>query len=286
MDSLMVQGDFVLQDGKYQFAVTGAGVAWYLGINTRNPEALLQIYMPKRGNPSAFTFDQAFSSSAIAMSGVFASQQDLDASLVYVPYEWAASLLGYQQEATSVELFLHAGVSEKEFRKELSSVLGEGFIVKNKFEQQETLYRIMRSEKWAIFIILTFILIMASFNIIGSLSMLIIDKRKDISVLGFLGADQMLLRKLFLAEGLLISGAGGLVGLAAGIVIVLLQQQFGILKLGGDDGAFVIDAYPVALQWLDVAAVFVAVVVIGWLAALTTVLLGLKRIEKEKIAVD
>lgn len=286
MDSLMVQGDFVLQEGKYDFAVPGAGVAWYLGVNARNPEALLQVYVPKRGNPSSFTFDQAFSSGSIALSGVFASQQDMDASVVFVPYDWAASLLGYHDEASSIELFLKTGTDEDEFRQTLSAMIGPGFLIKNKFEQQETLYRIMRSEKWAIFIILTFILIMASFNVIGSLSMLIIDKKKDISILGFLGADQGLLQKLFLTEGMLISVAGGLVGLVAGISLVWLQQQFGLLKLGGEEGAFIIDAYPVALQWLDVAAVFATVVAIGWLAALTTVFTGLKRIDREKVSVD
>jgi ABC-type lipoprotein release transport system permease subunit len=137
----------------------------------------------------------------------------------------------------------------------------------------------MRSEKWAIYIILSFILIMATFNVIGSLSMLIVEKRKDIHILKYLGADQNFLKRLFLTEGLMISVLGGIIGLLAGILLIVIQERFGLLKLGGEAGAFVIDAYPVQLAWQDVLMVFMTVLVVGGLSAVFTVYKALKRIK-------
>lgn len=279
MDSITIQGSLILEYSGQHYAMLGSGVAWYLDINPRNPAALLQVLVPSRGNPSVMQFEQAFNQDAISISGIYSSQQEMDATHVIVPYDWAAKLMEYEGMATSIDVFAKSKTSIKEFKQKIKQISGSDFLVKDQFEQQETLYQIMRSEKWAIYIILTFILIMATFNVIGSFSMLIVDKRKDINILKYLGADQIFLRRLFLAEGLMISVLGGIIGLLAGIILVLAQERFGLLKLGGELGAFVIDVYPVQLVWQDVMMVFLTVMVVGGLSAVFTVYKALKRIK-------
>ncbi|MDD4372425.1 MAG: FtsX-like permease family protein [Bacteroidales bacterium] len=279
MDSIIIQGNLMLEYKGQHFAMLGSGVAWYLDINPRNPAALLSVLVPSRGNPSVMQFEQAFNQNTIGVSGIFSSQQEIDASHVIVPYDWAASLMEYEGMATSIDVFVRQGMSVRDFKKEIKQIVGSEFLVKDQYEQQETLYRIMRSEKWAIYIILTFILIMATFNVIGSLSMLIVDKRKDINILKYLGADQTFLKRLFLTEGLMISVLGGIIGLLGGILLVLIQEHFGLLKLGSEAGAFVIDAYPVQLVWQEVLMVFLTVLAVGGLSAVFTVYKALKRIK-------
>ena len=279
MDSIIIQGNLMLEYKGQHFAMLGSGVAWYLDINPRNPAALLSVLVPSRGNPSVMQFEQAFNQNTIGISGIFSSQQEMDASHVIVPYDWAASLMEYEGMATSIDVFVRQGMSVRDFKKEIKQIVGSEFLVKDQYEQQETLYRIMRSEKWAIYIILTFILIMATFNVIGSLSMLIVDKRKDINILKYLGADQTFLKRLFLTEGLMISVLGGIIGLLGGILLVLVQEHFGLLKLGSEAGAFVIDAYPVQLVWQEVLMVFLTVLAVGGLSAVFTVYKALKRIK-------
>lgn len=282
-EPLMVQGSFVLKQDERPFAVVGSGVAWFLGINVKNPGSLITLFVPKRGKASVMSFEQSFNSLSIQPIGVFSSQQDYDAKYVLVPLEFANEMLGYEHEATAFEVFIAQKSDGKNIKKAIRQLLSDGYVIKDQFEQQETLYRIMRSEKWAIFIILTFILIMATFNIIGSLTMIIVDKRKDIAVLKSLGAGKTLISKLFLAEGMLITVAGGITGLLGGIILVLLQQYFGWLKLGNEGGSFIIEAYPVSLQINDVFMVFTTVVLIGLLSSAFTVRQSLKRLGKESI---
>ncbi len=270
LNPLITRGQFLLAEDGFDFAVIGSGVAYFLGTNMNDPSALLTVYLPKRGRASSFSFEHSFNSSPIRIAGVFAAQQEYDDRYVYVPLDWARQMLDYTDEATAVEVFANKR-SISALQQHISRIAGDGFVVKNRFQQQETLYRIMRSEKWAIFLILTFILIMATFNIIGSLTMLIVDKRKDIGVLRSLGASPGLLHRLFFTEGVLITISGGLAGLLAGIILVLLQQYFGLLKLGGADGAFIIESYPVHLKLMDVLAVFATVSVIGFASAAYTI---------------
>jgi len=151
-------------------------------------------------------------------------------------------------------------------QKEITELLGDGFRIKNREQQNELFYRVMRSEKWAIFLILTFILIIASFNIIGSLSMLIIDKKKDILTLRNMGASNSLIKKIFMVEGWLISGIGSISGLILGTTISWIQQRFGVIKLTGS-GSFIIDAYPVHIEAVDILLIWITVLLIGFLAA-------------------
>jgi lipoprotein-releasing system permease protein len=260
----------LLSDGEYDFAVPGMGVAWYLGINAYNPYAMVRVYVPKRGNASLMSLENSFNSDVLTVRSVFATEQEQDEKLVLVPFNWLSELLEYENKASNVELFTAPNADINKIKKEVKTVIGEDFTVKNQQEQQETLYRIMRSEKWAVYVILTFILILATFNVVGSLSMLMIDKRKDTEILKSMGADNKLIQRIFMNEGLLISVAGGIIGLLLGIILVLLQQQFGFVKFG-TGGNYVVDAYPVLLKFKDVLLIFATILVVGCTSAFLTV---------------
>ena len=260
----------LLSDGEYDFAVPGMGVAWYLGINAYNPYAMVRVYVPKRGNASLMSLENSFNSDVLTVRSVFSTEQEQDEKLVLVPFDWLSELLEYENKASNVELFTAPNADINKIKKEVKTVIGEDFTVKNQQEQQETLYRIMRSEKWAVYVILTFILILATFNVVGSLSMLMIDKRKDTEILKSMGADNKLIQRIFMNEGLLISVAGGIIGLLLGIILVLLQQQFGFVKFG-TGGNYVVDAYPVLLKFKDVLLIFATILVVGCTSAFLTV---------------
>jgi len=259
-----------LSDGEYDYAVPGAGVAWSLGINAYNPYAMVRVYVPKRGNASQMSLENSFNSDVLNVRSIFSTEQEQDEKLVLVSFDWLSELLEYEGKATNVELFLAPNADVNKVKKSVTAIIGEDFSVKNQQEQQDTLYKIMRSEKWAVYVILTFILILATFNVVGSLSMLMIDKRKDTVILKSMGADNRLIQKIFMNEGLLISVAGGLIGLLLGIILVLLQQQFGFVKFG-TGGNYVVDAYPVLLKFKDVLLIFVTILVVGCTSAFLAV---------------
>ena len=262
--------DLLISDGQYQYAIPGIGVAWHLGINVSAPFAMVRMYVPKRGNASQMSLESGFNADALMVQSVFATEQDLDEKLVLVPFDWLSHLLEYNDKASNVELFLGPQGDVNKVKKEVKTLLGSGFTVKDQKEQQATLYRIMRSEKWAVYAILTFILILATFNVVGSLSMLMIEKRKDTEILKAIGADRNLIQRIFLNEGMLISVAGGLIGLLLGVVAVVIQQQFGIVKFGSG-GNYIVDAYPVALKIKDVLLIFLTILAVGCTSAYLTV---------------
>lgn len=271
LQSVMLNDDELkLSSGDYSAAIPGVGVAWYLGINPNDPYALLRIYVPKRGNASSMSLENGFNSDVLSIQGVFSTEQDIDQQMVLVPLEWLSELLEYQDKVSNVEVFLASNADVRRVKKEVKALVGDTFTVKDQHEQQATLYRIMRSEKWAVYAILTFILILATFNVVGSLSMLMIEKRKDAEILKSMGADQRLIHKIFMNEGLLIAVAGGIIGLLLGIVVVLLQQKFGFVKFG-HGGNYVVDAYPVLLKLKDVLLIFVTILVVGCTSAFLTV---------------
>ena len=265
IDSMIFEGKFLLKDQKNRFAVVGQGIASNLsiGLSFITP---IQIYVPKRTTNVVLTPDNAFNRKYIFPSGIFAIQQDFDSKYIIVPIEFARELLDYTSELSSIELKIDPSFNQEQVQEDLKRLLGNEFDVKNRYEQQEFVYKIMQSEKWAIFLILTFILLIASFNIIGSLSMLIIEKKKDIETLRNLGANLRLIRKIFLLEGWMISIFGALFGLILGSLICFLQQQFGLVKIQGGE-SFVIDTYPVSMEFLDFLFVFLTVLIIGFFAA-------------------
>ena len=276
-------GDLVLSDeDEHYFAVPGAGVAWYLGINAYNPYAMVRIYVPKRGNASLMSLENSFNSDVVTVRSVFSTEQEQDEKLVLVPFDLLSELLEYEEKATNVEVFATSNADINKVKKSVASIIGSDYSVKNQQEQQETLYKIMRSEKWAVYVILTFILILATFNVVGSLSMLMIDKRKDTEILKAMGADNSLIQRIFMNEGLLISVAGGIIGLLLGIILVLLQQQFGFVKFGTGGGNYVVDAYPVLLKMKDVLLIFATILVVGCTSAFLTVRHAMRKSSTQK----
>lgn len=265
LSSKIVEGEFVLQKGDTNYAVVGNGVAYFLSLNLKDYFSPLSIYVPKRGVEAVIDPSQAFNNRNIYSAGIFSIQQDFDSKYVIVPLRFVRNLLDYKTEVTSVEVDIDDVANKGRVQKEISQLVGEKYEVKNRYQLHEFLYKVMKSEKLAVYLILTFILMISFFNIIGSLSMLIVDKKKDISILWSIGANEGLLCKIFLIEGLLISIIGASIGLVSGAIICLLQQNFKLVKLSGGS-SFVIDAYPVQLELLDFVYVFITILVIAFVA--------------------
>ncbi|MFM2136149.1 MAG: hypothetical protein RL021_1549 [Bacteroidota bacterium] len=266
LDTMLVEGEALLSRGDTDYALVGAGIAYGLQLDLREVNGGLELFAPKRTQGSLLNPEEAFNRRFITPSGIFTVQQEFDTRYVIVPYRFAKEIFEFDSSATSVEVSLRPGTEPETAVEQLQAVAGAGFTVKDRFRQHETVYRIMKSEKWAVFLILTFILIIATFNIIGSLSMLVIEKRKDIAVLHSLGADLRALRKIFMIEGVFINLTGSLSGMLLGLLVCLGQQYFGWIQLSGD-GSFIIDAYPVKLEALDFLFVFLTVSLIGFIAA-------------------
>ena len=271
IDSILIDsrdGKFVLADEVVNYATLGVGTAFALGVRPNYADPL-EIYAPKRdekvnmANPVAsLNLEYAF------VGGVYATNQQMyDENFLLIPLSMARSLFRYDKEVSAVELALRQGTNLNSVKSQIKSLLGENFWVKDRYEQQEASFKMMQGEKWMIFLILCFILVLALFNVIGSLSMLMIEKKEDVRTLRNLGADDRLIRRIFLFEGWMISGFGALLGIIAGLVLCLLQQEYGLIQLGETSGAFIIDAYPVHVLWGDVLAVFITVLSIGFLAA-------------------
>lgn len=267
IDTMLIEGDFVLHEFGQPRMIMGAGVSYYLNASLHDLLNPVTVYLPRREEQTGMSLEQAFNSSNLFPSAIFSIQQDFDTKYAIVPIDFARNLMDYDDEVTALELAVYSGFKADKVKQEIKKIIGEDFDVKNRFEQQVMLYRIMKSEKWAIFFILTFILIIAAFNVISSLTMLILDKKDDIAVLRSLGANNQLIGKIFMLEGMMISIGGAFLGLLVGGIISWVQQQFGIISLGGGTGAFVINAYPVELQWGDFFIVFFTVITIGFVVA-------------------
>ncbi|MCD4694680.1 MAG: FtsX-like permease family protein [Bacteroidales bacterium] len=267
MDSLLVDGDFILRYKETNYTIMGYLVAYNLGIKLYDGTNPLVVYVPRRTRKSLASIDQSFNTGTLIPSAVFSIQQEIDSKYIIVPIEFARKLLEYENhEVSAIEIRLIPGSGMENIQEDIQSITGPDYIVKNKFQLQELLYKIMKSEKWAIFLILTFILIIAAFNVVGSLSMLILDKRKDIGVLFSMGASKKLIKRIFLTEGVLVSISGALMGLITGFITCWAQMQYGIVKLG-DANAFLVPYYPVKMEFFDFLAVFATVFIIGLLSA-------------------
>ena len=274
--TIQSEDGLILSDADYDYAVPGSGVAWHLGINAFNPYSVVRIYVPKRGNATTMSLENSFNSGVLSIQSTFTTYQEMDETTVLVPYEWLSELLEYEGKASTIDLFLSPSADVKKVKKEIKNIVGSEFTVKDQQEQQETLYKIMRSEKWAVYVILTFILILATFNVVGSLSMLIIDKRKDTEILKAMGANRKFIHQLFIDECLLISVAGGIIGLLLGSVLILLQQKFGFFKFG-NGGSYIVDAYPVLLKIKDIVLILFTIIIVGGTSTLLTVRHAMKK---------
>ncbi|MDH6303398.1 lipoprotein-releasing system permease protein [Parabacteroides sp. PF5-5] len=267
IDSVLVDGEFILQDEVVDYATLGLGLAASLGIKP-SFSFPLEIYAPKRdvsvnlSNPAtSFNLEYAYTRAVFRMN-----QQLYDENYMLVPLSLARTLFTYENEVSALEIKVAKGANAQSVKKQIKALLGNDFEVKDRFEQQEASFKMMQIEKWMTFLILCFILAIALFNVIGSLSMLMIEKQDDIRTLRNMGADDSLIRRIFLFEGWMISGFGALIGIVIGLVICLLQQELGLIKMGAA-GAFIIDSYPVRVAFLDIFVVFLTVMAIGFLSA-------------------
>ena len=273
IDSILYgRGELLLHDEVVDYAIPGIELVSVLGTGIRFLDPL-EVFAPKRGSRiNVASPASSFNSDYLHSSGlVFAvNQQKYDASYILTSLAFARNLFQYDTEVSSVDLKLKEGSNIYKVQENISQLLGEDFRVLNRYEQQADTFRIMEVEKLISYLFLSFILLIACFNVIGSLSMLIIDKRADVVTLRNLGANDETIKRIFLFEGCLISFMGALVGVVLGVALCLVQQEFGLISLGSGDsaGAFVIDAYPVSVHIGDVVLVLCTVLLVGYLSVL------------------
>ena len=286
IDTVIIDGRFILNEGEISYAVLGIGLASSLGVNAAFAYPL-EIYMPKRGavinmaNPvTSFQVEYAY------IGGVYhISQPVYDEGFMLVSVDFMRSMLNYEKEVSALEIRLYPNANVSSVKKNISELIGNGFIVQDRYEQQVMSFKMVQIEKWVTFLMLCFILVLALFNVLGSLATLMIEKEVDVNKLRSMGADNRFINKVFLFEGWMISLLGALIGVVIGILLCLLQQHFGFIKLGETAGAFIVDAYPVKIEMIDVLIVFITVVTMGFLAVLYPVhYLGRKWLNKGSVA--
>ena len=280
MDSLMIDGDFLLRDQVSPYAVVGVGPAMALHVRPGYMR-MLQLYAPQRqgrvnlANPmGAFRVDSLF------VSGVFQLQQNsYDSDLIFVPLDMARRLFDYPSQASQIEVKLKPGANEEVAMQQVVDKLGESYTVKNRLMQQAMAYKMVNIEKWMAFLLLAFILIIATFNVISTLSLLIIEKDQSIATLQSMGANGSQVTRIFVTEGWLIALVGAVTGIVLGLALCLCQQQFGWLRLHGDPANMVVNAYPVEVVWTDIIVVFLLVAAVGLLTSLVTSMIMRNRLQ-------
>jgi lipoprotein-releasing system permease protein len=268
IQDIITDGKYQVYDGAFDRAVLGQGLAWQIGIGVNFVHSI-QLYAPKReGKVNMMRPDLNFNREACFISGIFSvQQQQYDDNLILVDIDLTRRLLEYDDnEISSLQISITDNYNINKAKKEISNILGDGFLLQDRYEQQEDFFRILRVEKLLTTLLLVFILLIATFNGIGCLSMLIIDKQQDIQTLSHLGASDSMIHRVFLAEGWLVNTIGALGGFIVGLGICLLQEYFGLLKLG-NGAEYVISAYPIAVQGWDIVFVAIMVLLLGALAA-------------------
>ena len=261
-------GDYALHAADMNYGILGLGVAYQLGIGYTYREPL-KIYAPRReGQINMANLQDGFVEDELYSPGVLFSikQGKYDKRYIITAIQFTRNLFGRDGELTSLELRLKPGSNFEHVKAKVQEMAGTRFVVRDRYEQQEDTFRIMKVEKLMAYIFLTFILVIACFNIIGSLSMLMIDKRNDVVTLRNLGASDRQIIRIFLFEGRMISAIGAVIGIAIGLLLCLLQQQFGLIGLGSTEGSFVVDAYPVSVHPWDIIVVFFTVLAVGFIS--------------------
>ena len=262
IDQIIVDGHFEVYDGGFDRAVLGQLLAWKIGIGARFVHGI-QVYAPKRNSKvNMLRPDANFNTETCFIAGIFAvNQQKYDENTMIVDIDFTRRLLEYDStEMTALMVATHGNI--KQAKRAIAQVMGEGYNIHDRYEQQKDFFRILRVEKLLTSLLLAFILLIATFNSIGALSMLIIDKKNDIRILSHLGASEQLIRRIFLFEGWLVNAIGAIGGVVVGLTICLLQEHFGLLKLG-NGVEYVISAYPVAVQGWDILLVIGIVLILS-----------------------
>ena len=282
IESAIIDGEFILSEEGIHYALLGRGLSYTLGGKAAFAYPV-EIYMPERmgaynpANPASYAV-----SDYVYIGGVYQIDQPVyDEGFMLVSIDLMRSMLNYENEVSALEIKLVTDVDVSSAKKKIQQLVGNDFTVKDRFEQQEAFFQIVQVEKWVSFLMLCFILALTLFNVLSSLAILMIEKEEDVHKLRSMGADNRLINRIFLFEGWMISVLGALIGVVIGIGLCLLQQHAGLIKLGDTPGAFVMDAYPVKVEWPDVFVILITVITLGFLTVIYPVhYLGKKRFLK------
>lgn len=278
IDSTIQTGSFTLRSNEQDYAVIGSQVQGSLGINVHDKFSTLAIYSPRQAGNNNDPLSE-FNVRLVPPAGVFAAGEEFD-DMVVAPIGFVRDLLNQPKNVSSLEINFKTGTDLDAVQESIKNKLGNSFVVKSRREQNTELYKTLNYERWFIFMILTFVLIIAIFNIIGSLTMLVIDKKKDIAILTSLGADKQLIQGIFFFEGMMISISGCIAGVVLGLGFCILQQTFGLVKMGSKMS--IIDAYPISLRFTDFVLVFLTVGVIAIIASGISARLSIKGLDDIK----
>lgn len=260
LDTMMIEGDFSLHHGKASAAIVGSGIAYALSLSLGDIHEPIDIYVPKADASFSLNPAEAFHSGSIYPAGIFEVQPEFDTRYIILPLDYARTLFHRDSSLTSYEIQLKKGADAQAVIAKIRSV-AKGFKIKDRFQQHELLYKIINAEKWGVFLILAFILLIAIFNVTGSLTMLIVDKSRDIRTLQSLGASWMSIRAIFFTEGMIISIIGLITGMGVGLLVVFLQEKFNMVLINEED------PYPVLVKSADLFYIALTVLSIGALAA-------------------
>ena len=274
LDSVIISGDNINKFKDANVAIVGRGVAYYLSMNIGSVFENLQLYLPKR-NANFINYKNAFSTSSLSPVGIFSIQQEIDTKYILTHISYLQNLIQKENFVSAIEINLLDKSEMLIFQKKLAEKIGNNYKVINQFEQQEFLYKILNTEKLVVFLILIFIVLISAFNIISSLTVLIIEKKNDIKTFLNLGLDHLSLKNVFVIKSMLGVVFGSLIGLVLGFLIAYIQQEFGLIKMG--EGGFVIDSYPVKILFTDFIFIQLIALVIGFFASWITAHLMLKK---------
>lgn len=277
-DATIIDGEYELSDSLFRYASLSVGVANRLQAHPSFYQ-YVGLYTPRRvgrinpANPAA-----AFRGDSLVVSSVFETDAlDYDTDCIVLPISSVEQMLDYEGEASSIGVKLAESADEKDVIYALSSVLGPNYVVNNRLRQHADSFRMIEVEKWITFLLLAFILVIASFNVISTLSMIVVEKDANIHTMKALGASRKQISRIFFIEGWIISAAGGVIGVAVGIFLCLLQENYGLLKLSGDASMMTVNAYPVVVKAVDIVAILLLTVVIGWVTSYVTSLFTRRR---------
>ncbi len=262
IDSVTLDGEFILQNGEAELAILGAGLASRLNVNHRNPYESLSVYLPNRNQRGPL--DKAFKVKYAYPTGRFSIKQDYDYQYVFVSLDFIRDLLDSPDASSGIEIKLERGADAKQIKEKLLGLFTTPVYVKNKDEQNAAFFKLMNIEKWISFAVVSLTLIIVSFNLVSALWMIVLDKRKDISILQSMGSSPADVRKIFMRSGWMISFLGLVIGIGFAVGFYVLQKQFGIVPI---PEGFVVDSYPIELRWVDILIVGATVFIIGSLAA-------------------
>lgn len=261
----IIDGNFSLSDAETPSASIGSVIAYTLSLNLAATFNVLTVYVPKKDASFTNIAEDAFYEKAIQPSSVFGIQQDFDSKYVLVPLKFAREITGEEKRVSAIEISTQRNADAQSIITQINSITGKNFLVKDRIQQHDFIYKILKSEKFAVFLILSLIMIIAIFNILGTLTILIIEKKRDIRILKNLGATLQNVKGIFFIEGILITATGAVAGIVCGLLICYAQIHFAFIKFS-NQGAMVVDAYPVSIQWLDVFYVLLTVGGVGMLA--------------------